>query len=61
MHDVTPEPAEHRRPPHTLGAGLSPRRHPELQTRLGRIGDELIGVIDELRELARGIHPAVLS
>jgi signal transduction histidine kinase len=38
-----------------------PARLPELQTRLDRIGDELTGVTDELRELARGIHPAVLS
>ncbi|MEN3265537.1 MAG: hypothetical protein V7646_2431 [Pseudonocardia sp.] len=33
----------------------------ELQAQIGRVGDELNGVIEELREISRGIHPAVLS
>jgi GAF domain-containing protein len=33
----------------------------ELQDQLGRIADELTGAIEELREIARGIHPAILS
>ncbi len=32
-----------------------------LQTQIGRVADELDGANEELRELARGIHPAVLS
>jgi signal transduction histidine kinase/uncharacterized protein YoaH (UPF0181 family) len=32
-----------------------------LQTEIGRVADELDEVHEELRELARGIHPAVLS
>jgi len=40
----------------TVPAGLS-----ELQTLLREAADELTMVIDELRELARGIHPAILS
>jgi GAF domain-containing protein len=34
---------------------------PELQDRIGQVADELTGTIDELREIARGIHPAILS
>ncbi|MDT7700442.1 MAG: hypothetical protein QOJ30_2767, partial [Pseudonocardiales bacterium] len=34
---------------------------PELQTQLGRVADELTGTVEELREIARGIHPAILS
>jgi signal transduction histidine kinase len=34
---------------------------PELRTQIGGIADEVTGVIDELREIARGIHPAILS
>src|SRR5262249_29207391 len=30
-------------------------------TRLGHLADEIDGVIDDLREMSRGIHPAVLS
>lgn len=28
---------------------------------LSRLGDDLVGAIDELREISRGIHPAILS
>ncbi|HTF48114.1 MAG TPA: GAF domain-containing sensor histidine kinase [Pseudonocardia sp.] len=34
---------------------------PELRTQIGRVADELTAAIDELRELARGIHPPILS
>ncbi len=37
-------------------AGLS-----ELETEVGRVADELTGVVEDLREMARGIHPAILS
>jgi signal transduction histidine kinase len=33
----------------------------ELQSELARIGEGLAGVIEELREISRGIHPAILS
>jgi signal transduction histidine kinase len=38
-----------------------PPEVPELQADLGRFADELDGVIDDLREISRGIHPAILS
>jgi signal transduction histidine kinase len=34
---------------------------PELQARLGSVAGEIDGVIEDLREMSRGIHPAVLS
>jgi signal transduction histidine kinase len=34
---------------------------PELRSGIGRIADELGEVLDELREMSRGIHPAVLT
>ncbi|HEV7852578.1 MAG TPA: GAF domain-containing sensor histidine kinase, partial [Mycobacterium sp.] len=40
----------------TVPADLS-----ELRSRLGRVTDELTEATEELRELARGIHPAILS
>ena len=39
---------------------LAARRHPEDED-LGRAGEELAHALQELRELARGIHPAVLT
>jgi signal transduction histidine kinase len=33
----------------------------ELRASLSRIGEEMGGVLDDLRELSRGIHPAILS
>jgi signal transduction histidine kinase len=33
----------------------------ELRSGIGRVSAELIEVIDELREMSRGIHPAILS
>ncbi|HWE08954.1 MAG TPA: GAF domain-containing protein [Solirubrobacteraceae bacterium] len=38
-----------------------PAAHRELQSELERIGDGLAGVLDELREISHGIHPAILS
>jgi signal transduction histidine kinase len=38
-----------------------PDELPELRDGVRRIADELTGVLDELREMARGIHPAMLS
>ncbi|MFG1818557.1 GAF domain-containing protein [Kribbella sp. NPDC049174] len=34
---------------------------PVLRGGLGKISEDLTGVVDELREMARGIHPSVLS
>jgi signal transduction histidine kinase len=34
---------------------------PELRSGIGKVADELSAVVDELREMARGIHPAILS
>ena len=34
---------------------------PELRSGIGRIADDVIDVVDELREMSRGIHPAILS
>jgi signal transduction histidine kinase len=33
----------------------------ELRAEVGRVADELNGAIDDLREISRGIHPAILS
>src|SRR5260370_28754244 len=40
----------------TVPAGL-----PELGTKIGRVAGELNGTVEDLREIARGIHPAILS
>jgi signal transduction histidine kinase len=51
----------------TLALGLrsAERRVPagldDLRTEVGRFADRLTSVIDELREMSRGIHPAVLT
>jgi signal transduction histidine kinase len=41
-------------------AAVPPER-PELRAQLARVGDGLAGSLDDLRELSRGIHPAILS
>jgi signal transduction histidine kinase len=41
-------------------AAVPPER-PELRAQLARVADGLAGALDELRELSRGIHPAILS
>jgi signal transduction histidine kinase len=38
-----------------------PGEHPELQTQLDRIAEGLGDALEELREISRGIHPAMLS
>jgi signal transduction histidine kinase len=38
-----------------------PPHVPEARDRLGRIGEGLDAVLDELRTISRGIHPAILS
>jgi signal transduction histidine kinase len=44
----------------TAEAAVAPSQ-PELRGQLGRVADGLTGALDELRELSRGIHPAILS
>jgi signal transduction histidine kinase len=44
-----------------LAQSVVPAGLPELQEQIGRIAEELGGAIEELREIARGIHPAILS
>jgi signal transduction histidine kinase len=41
-------------------AAMPPER-PELRTQLAQVADGLTGALEELRELSRGIHPAILS
>jgi len=43
-----------------MAAGPSTERG-ELRTEVANAAAELMGVIDELREISRGIHPAILS
>jgi signal transduction histidine kinase len=38
-----------------------PPELPEVRTQLARIANGLTGAVDDLREIARGIHPAILS
>ena len=44
-----------------LAQSMVPAGVPGLEAELGRIAGELTGVVGDLREIARGIHPAVLS
>jgi signal transduction histidine kinase len=44
-----------------LAQAAVPAELPELQTPIGRVAHELDGAIEDLREIARGIHPAILS
>jgi len=44
-----------------LAQSMVPAGLPELETEIGRVADELGGVVEDLREIARGIHPAILS
>jgi signal transduction histidine kinase len=39
----------------------APPERPELRAQLAGIADGLTGALEELRELSRGIHPAILS
>jgi signal transduction histidine kinase len=45
----------------SLAQSTVPEQLSELRTKLGRIADELTAANEELCELARGIHPAILS
>ncbi|HET6296510.1 MAG TPA: GAF domain-containing protein [Kribbella sp.] len=40
---------------------VMPPEHANLRAELSEIGEGLTGVLDDLRELSRGIHPAILS
>jgi signal transduction histidine kinase len=40
---------------------MVPAELPELETEIGRVAYELNEVVEDLREIARGIHPAILS
>jgi signal transduction histidine kinase len=44
-----------------LAQSTVPPALPALETEIGRVADELNEVIEDLRETARGIHPAILS
>ena len=44
-----------------LAQGMVPAELRELEAEMSRVVDELNGVIEDLREIARGIHPAILS
>ncbi len=44
-----------------LAQGMVPAELRELETEIVRVADELHGVVEDLREIARGIHPAILS
>jgi signal transduction histidine kinase len=38
-----------------------PAQQTELHTQIGKVADELTGAIEELHEISRGIHPAILA
>ena len=44
-----------------LAQCMVPAELTELEAEIGRVADELTGVVEDLREIARGIHPAILS
>jgi signal transduction histidine kinase len=44
-----------------LVQGMIPADLADLKTKVGRTADGLTGVAEDLREIARGIHPAILS
>jgi len=44
-----------------LAQGTVPAELSELEAEVGKVTDELTGVVEDLREIARGIHPAILS
>jgi signal transduction histidine kinase len=44
-----------------LAESTVPAELPQLQTQIGRVAGEITGAVEELREIARGIHPAILS
>jgi signal transduction histidine kinase len=44
-----------------LAQGSVPAERGELRAAIGQVADGLTAVLDELREISRGIHPAILS
>jgi signal transduction histidine kinase len=42
-------------------ANMKPPPSPEVQSELSLLADRLVATLEELREISRGIHPAVLS
>jgi signal transduction histidine kinase/PAS domain-containing protein len=42
-------------------AAIVPPEHREMQTELSRVADGLAGALEELQEISRGIHPAILA
>jgi signal transduction histidine kinase len=44
-----------------LAQGMVPADLGELEAAIGKVADELNGVVEDLREIARGIHPAILT
>jgi signal transduction histidine kinase len=44
-----------------LAQGMVPAELRELEAEIGKVADELTGVVEDLREIARGIHPVILS
>ena len=44
-----------------LAQGMVPADLAGLEAEIGKVADELNGVVEDLREIARGIHPAILS
>jgi signal transduction histidine kinase len=44
-----------------LAQSMVPAGLPDLEAEIGRVADELTGVVEDLREIARGIHSAILS
>ena len=43
------------------GLQMVPAELPEVQAQLSRVADGLAGAVEELQEISRGIHPAVLT
>jgi signal transduction histidine kinase len=44
-----------------MAEAMVPPELRELQAQLSRVADGMVGALDELREISRGIHPAILS
>jgi signal transduction histidine kinase len=44
-----------------LAQSVVPAELRELEAEIGRVAEEFTGVIENLREIARGLHPAILS
>jgi signal transduction histidine kinase len=61
LHDGTQQRLVALRLALSVAQSSVPAELPELRTQLGRVADELTATTRELCELARGIHPAILS